>query len=141
MHKLLIVLPLILSLIPACDEPAPECVAAVTPDARPLYLETPPVPVLRDDAITPRDYGPTSAWVIQSWNEQDIYTEQFSEMVLAPIMFRDPLWSSCTLSFYSIETTSDEWAVGLGCSAKIGWDYVNYATDMFQKNGGVQVLP
>ena len=140
MHKLLITLPLVLSLLSACDEPAAEC-AAVSGD-RPLHLEAPPpTPAVSDGAVEPRGYGPTSAWVIQSWDEQPIYTEQFSEMVMTPILFRDPLWSSCTLSFYSIETTQDEWAVGLGCSTKIGWDYVNYVTDMFQKQGGVQVLP
>lgn len=128
-----------LSLLPACDA-EPTAPGAPTQE---LVLAPPAgADAAELGEVTPRNYGPTSAWVMTEWDGAKMYTAEFAEMVLAPIAKRDPQWSSCTLSYYAVDETSDrEWVVGLGCATLIGGDYIKFMLEHFQQNGAVQVLP
>lgn len=128
-----------LSLLPACD-------AETTEPGAPTHelVLAPPagIDAATPGEVTPRNYGPTSAWVVTEWGGSKIYTESFAKMVLAPIEKRDPLWSSCTLSYYAVDENSDrEWVVGLGCATLVGDDYIKFMLEYFGQNGAVQVLP
>lgn len=123
----------------ACDESLETCQGqdAVAPDIdreAPLMLAGPPA----SDDLRFREQGPPSAWVITSWSGNVIKTAEFAKAVVSCVAAGDPQWT-CTLSWYSPDTTQPNFVGGLGCSAWFTPSLQKCLISKWQENGAVKI--